>query len=97
MPATSIRYFGFMDTSERARSHIDRRSASKRDFANEMPAHAVSPRRSASSTRACYTGTAHMWSAVRMSSAPNRQLFGQNAMKSGREGTLQTNAHSQKL
>jgi len=27
-----------------------------------------------------------------MSSAPNRQLFGQNAMKSGREGTLQTNA-----
>src|SRR5262245_66508294 len=26
MPATSIRYFGFMDTSGRARSHIDRRS-----------------------------------------------------------------------
>src|SRR5262249_55961189 len=36
----------------------------------------------------CYTGTAHMWSAVSMSSSTVRT---ENAMKSGREGTLQTN------
>jgi hypothetical protein len=65
--------------------------ALKRDFANEMPAHAVTPAVQGQEFGIVYSGMLHRHCTYVecCSSAPNRQLFGQNGMKSGREGTLQ--------
>src|SRR5262249_31736211 len=89
-------------TPPSARSHTDRRGGLLQNviLRNEMQAHAVSQplpfkvRNSASSTRACYTGSAHMWSALRISLGTEPSTVRAERNGSGREGALQTDAHS---
>src|SRR5215472_18278352 len=99
MPATSIRYFGFMDTSGRARSHIDRRSGLLQNVILRMRCRLMSsaPAAQGQEFGIVHSGMLHRHCTYVECCSHIRKRPTAERNESGREGTLQTNAHSQKL